>query len=389
VTLDGKMVWDLTVDEIEYVYKNLHLNNYIYAALNNYHKSRMPLDKVIKPRKDKIPEVLHKYVDNIVELSPYLGNDDSRIIRINYTYYSYVLFQAFRYLKLDDIRRSIELMASLAYIPIVAEKNDNFPLWFHTVIRKPDERILNLYKGLTKKINFPSFLKLCIFNDENFDEYQDSALKSVFLLMRAVQSLIVMAENREDRKRLEQAWKNLERNLLQYESVHNLSGSEYKGNIFRSGQIRYRNTLYLYGGDFFRRIEDYDTAFAWYTKDIYFKELPEIFRFYLTDMKTTERLICAYEIAKKRGGDPFLKNLIIRCMHRIFLNAAKYADHILEFIQSHPEADISLGRIPVEKGYKLYAGEASREIYLISLLYHNIVNGIRYEDIDYQKYFEY
>lgn len=246
-----------------------------------------------------------------------------------------------------------------------------------------------LFNAIKKDIDIPSFLKLCLFNNEHIEEYKESPLKATFLFMRAVQSIIIMNENNTDRNKLAEKWKNLESNMTRHERENGLSGKEYKGNIQRSGQIRYRNTIYLYGGDFFRRMKDFDTAFEWYTKDIYFKELPELFGFYLTDMKTTERLICAYGIAKSRGGDEFLKKLITDCMYRISQNAAKYAETILDFIGTHPGIDLSLSRIPDNGRYKLYAGEASREIFFLSLLYNNIVNGVSYEDIDYGNFFDY
>ena len=387
--LKGKHIWDLTPEEIKYLYNNIHLNNYIYAAFLCYHRSKKPLNKILTIKKEEIPLPLHEYTEKLVKLSPYLGNDDSRIIRINYTYYAYNLFKAFHRITKENVQKTIELLATLAYIPITAEKNDDFALWLHPVIRNPDDRINKLYNAIKKEIDIPSFLELCLFNNEKIDEYINSPLRSTFLFMRAVQSIIIMTENNEDRKKIAEAWKNVEYNMIRHEREHGLRGSEYKGNIKRSGQIRYRNTIYLYGGDFFRRMKDYDTAFEWYTKDIYVKELPDLFGFYLTDMKTTERLLCAYKIAKERGGDSFLKDLIASCMQKILKNTAMYADNILDFIAAHPGVDISLSRIPDNGRYKLYAGEASREIFLISLLYNNIMNEVKYEDIDYRKFFRY
>jgi hypothetical protein len=137
-------------------------------------------------------------------------------------------------------------------------------------------------------------------------------------------------------------------------------------------------------------MKEYDTAFSWYTRDIYFKELPSLFGFYLTDMKTTERLLCAYNVKKRQGKeDVFLKQLIFDCINQILMNAAQYAENIIEFIETHPEADLSLGRIPDKGRYKLYAGEASRELFFLSLLYNNIINGIEYKDINYRKFLQY
>lgn len=126
--LKGKKVWDLTLEEIEHLYNNVHLNNYIYAALQCFHKSRTPINKLITIKKEKIPPALLGSLPNLIKLSPYLGNDDSRIIRINYTYYAFNLFKAFSRMRKNNTRRLIELLTALAYIPIIAEKNDDFAI---------------------------------------------------------------------------------------------------------------------------------------------------------------------------------------------------------------------------------------------------------------------
>jgi hypothetical protein len=81
--------------------------------------------------------------------------------------------------------------------------------------------------------------------------------------------------------------------------------------------------------------------------------------------------------------------LIVNCMYTICRNAAKYAETMLGFLGSHPGIDLSLARIPDNGRYRLYAGEASREVFLISLLYHTIIDGVNYEDINYRKFFEF
>ena len=46
----NKNVWELNLDEIEFLYKYRHMNNYVYAALMTYHKSKFPLN-IIMPIK--------------------------------------------------------------------------------------------------------------------------------------------------------------------------------------------------------------------------------------------------------------------------------------------------------------------------------------------------
>jgi len=45
MNLTDKKVWDLSLDEIEYVYQYRHMNNYVYAALKTYYTSSPPLNR--------------------------------------------------------------------------------------------------------------------------------------------------------------------------------------------------------------------------------------------------------------------------------------------------------------------------------------------------------
>jgi hypothetical protein len=383
--ISGKKIWDLTLEEIEYAYRNLHINNYVYAALSLFHKSKIPFNKAIRIRKGRIPKPLHEPAEKITSLSRSLGNDDPRKVRIAYTYHAFRLFQSLRSIKPKDAGRISEFLATIAYIPITAEKNDGLNIWLHPVIRTPSVRINELFQSIRENIDFNSFFLRCLYPDEKIESFVNPA-QAVFLFMRAVQSIIVMCENGADPQALENAWDNLEANLRAFEESHGLAGKQHEASVVNPGCIRYRNTLYLYGGDFFRRRGNVGKAFAWYTRDIFFNNITDFFKFYLTDMKTTERLLSAYALSKNGKPDKVLRELIEKCMYTLFRNASKYADDMLNFISAHPEADLSLPRIPDGKRYRLYAGEASREPFLISLLYNRIVNDTRYEDMEYEKY---
>ena len=53
------------------------------------------------------------------------------------------------------------------------------------------------------------------------------------------------------------------------------------------------------------------------------------------------------------------------------------------------DTDLSQERFSLKDGkYFLYAGEAVREIFLISLLYMNLVESTAYSNIDYDSYLE-
>jgi hypothetical protein len=152
--------------------------------------------------------------------------------------------------------------------------------------------------------------------------------------------------------------------------------------------LRYRNTLYLYGGRFFEIRGENRKAFAWYTKDILSDKFLKQFGFYLTDLKTTERLVAAYRVPGNEKKRRALKELIDKCYLQALLNSAKYGKKILTYLAEHPQQDLMAVKIGSEPNNKmLYMGEPSREVFLSALLYNWIVRGIAFTQIDYSRFF--
>ncbi len=106
-------------------------------------------------------------------------------------------------------------------------------------------------------------------------------------------------------------------------------------------------------------------------------------------MKTTERLISAYPLITNKETQSNLKDLIHRCLVQIAKEAAKYSHSIFDFLKSHPSTDLRNKSLYLKGKRMLYAGEASREVYFISLLYNKFILGTDYKDIDYARFFKY
>lgn len=392
MNLKQKHVWDLNLNEIEYIYQKLHMNNYVYAALMTYHKSNPPLNKQIKLNKRSAPACLFENAQKMAELSPYLGNDDPQLVRIHYTYYAYELFSRFKHLKIQDIGQTIALMSALSYVPIIAEKNDNLLIWWNMVIRKKTQFIKDRYDSIKDKIDIDEFVKLPYFENEKNQEEDLSPIDTLFeFIPRAVSSVIIMLENGLDLEQAATAFVNIEKNMIEYEQKHRVGNlKEFPKNVKHHGQTRYRNTLYLYGGTVFERMGRYEEAFSWYTKDLYFVDIYDTFGFYLTALKTCERLLCAYRVAAEKKETTLFKSLIDHCFKKAFLNASDYAAVVLDYVRSTPGLDLSLERFDLGNNkYMLYAGEPSREIFLISLLYNKIINNEEYGEIGYSTYFDF
>ena len=184
---------------------------------------------------------------------------------------------------------------------------------------------------------------------------------------------------------------HIEDNLKVYESKFQNKQTSHLNHENLQDTLRIKNTLYLYGGDFYRRQKDIKKAFNWYTRDIYFKELPQYLIFYLTSLKTIERLLMAYTLGPLENEKTFLKELINNALVQIFQNITVYSQKILNMIQNNPQIDISQLKLNIpgkDDQSMMYAGEASRELFLIALIYNKVIMDTDYKDIRYGAFFQ-
>lgn len=394
-----KDVWELTPDQAEYVYRHRHMNGYVYAALMTFHRSKMPLNRIVRLRNDRIPSCLHRSLDHLISLSPYLGNDSPRTVRVNYTYYAFEILSVLGELKLEDIPSVVELLATVAYIPIVAEKNDNLPLWMNPVLRRKGAETERVFESIGPKIDLEDFVRQPLWpNDSGIksDQVSDNPLLLLYYFMpRAVQSILVMLENGLDGERAAGAFSDVERNMLRYEADHGIASLSSKVDERQGPYVsdqRYKNTLYLYGGNNLDRLGRDAEAFAWYTRDILFDGLPETFGFYLTALKTCERMITSFRLDRARQEEDQLRALLDRSLHQAFRAASIHAHEVRHYLATHADADLEANRLQVNDGKPrelLYATEAAREVFLVSLLYNWIVNAVPFREIAYEKYLRY
>jgi len=391
MNLDGKMVWDLSLDEIEYVYRNLHMNHYVYAALKTYHTSSPPLNRPVSLRSNTIPPYLRAPLERLLEFSPYIGKYNPSFVRANITYHTYLLYSVLDQVQLENISLVAQLLAACAYLSIISEKNDNLPLWNKKVVRNKNEHIKAIIEKLLEPaVDVEEVDMMPLFSGGDNEKLLHGHIKNLFsFIPKAIFSLIVFMENGDDPKLIERALLNTEQAMRKYE--HDYEHSDTRSTkTRRAGQLRYRNTLYLYGGMFFEKQRMYDRAIDWYLKDINDPELPDSsFGFFLTDMKTTERLISAYPLITNKEIRSNLKDLIHRCLVRIAKGATKHSLTILDFLKSHPSTDLRDECFYLNGKRLLYAGEPSREVFFISLLYHKFVLGTDYHDIDYARFLRY
>jgi hypothetical protein len=389
-SLKRKYVWNLTMDEVDWICRNLHMNRYVEMALRTIHTSCLPLNKSLHLRPKAVPDCLLDPVQKLIRLSPYIGNADPATTHCNATYYSFELFRALGSVSAQDLERTILLLTTLAYIPLLAERNNGLLIWKYPVVRDKTS-IEPLFAMIQGELNIDTFVRLA--NQTwglKVTKDTDPTEQLFHFIIAAVPSIIIEIENAIEPEKALEAFKNVERAMFHHEYKNDLGGLKgYRGTLRNPDQMRYRNTLYLYGGNHLERMKRLDEAFLWYTKDIYFLDLPEMFDFYLTSLKTIERLLCAYHITSGKTETVLFKDLIDHCIIATFHNAAKYAREVLDYIAVNPGTDLNAERISQDPSgkYLLYAGEASRELFLIAILYARIVFQMDCQYIDYARFF--
>jgi hypothetical protein len=298
------------------------------------------------------------------------------------------LFELYREVGAADALSLTEVMrlfAGLAFIILIIERQDNIPLWYHPPIRDINMGLVKqLFTMLMSAFDYDDYVR--VFEEELKQQRTDvtEPLKRLFVVtVRCVQPCIIMAENGASRALVRAAFLNNEKAMRVFERRYELGSLPGMTlNVSRPGQVRYRNTVYLYGGNHLERIGEFDEAREWYLKDIDDTKLPENAGFYLTAFKTCERLLLGYRLTPSKEK-PRLRGLIDETLRATFKNLGTYARDILNAIDDNPGIDITSPRIEPDGRMFLFGSEGVREPLLAALLYRNIVEGIPYADTDY------
>jgi hypothetical protein len=246
-------------------------------------------------------------------------------------------------------------------------------------------------KLLEPVVDVEEICKIPWFNwKKNMSEVVYDDFQNIYKFVgRAIFSIIVFIENGDDHQLIERALLNAEQAMRTYEHKCGFIDHGSPLQIKYAGQLRYRTSFYLYGGMFFQRQGRHDCAIDWYLKDINSPELPTVFSNYFVDMKTTERVISAYSLTTNKEMQSNLRDLINCCLVQTTHDTAKCYREVQEYLRSHPLTDMRTVFIRPKGNLRWYGGEATREVYFLSLLYNKFILGTDYGDIDYARFFEY
>lgn len=389
MNLQSKKIWDLSPEEADYVYNNLHMNNYVYSSYKLIHDSKPPLNCILDFKKSKLPISLDDSIRNFTKLSPYIGNSDNTLVRKNYTLFAYYLFKEFDIVNINNLNAVVRLLSAISYISVYSDKNDGLLVWKHNIVRSKNKYIEKIFEKILYNSSPLDIIKMPSHENERIESDIEGLRILYSLIPKSISVILTMIENDIDRSIAAKAITNVESMMLKLEDEFCNSKDDANNEQHFKKQIRYRNTLYLYGASLFEKMGLENKAFSWYTKDLLFDNMPKYLDFYLTSMKTCERLISAYKISKSNNKQE-LKRIIDLSLIKSFKSASKYANLLFEYILSNPDADLSKERIETKEGkIWFFGGEAAREIFLIALYYNVVVNNADYKSINYKEFFEY
>ena len=382
--LGAESVWDLNDEQVDAFYRLRHMNNYVHAGLTVVRRSPWPRGRAQRWAGAPIDEAFEHALNELLTCVPLLGpGQDTRAARIEVTRRAFSLYRALPDVSVGRLPTLIRAMAAVAYVPLVAERNDGFPLWWHRPARaiRPVQR--RIFAAMLRDVRYESML----------DTFADAMTVRgavpgqphtilAAVTIELVAAIIVMLENGVLPEVALQATQNVVRAMRAYEDRHGLTGPASELGVAEPGQLRYRNTLYLYGGNLLERMGRRDQARRWYLADIDTPELPRHLSFYLTAFKTAERLMSAYRV-----GDPperaRLTLPILRVWQRCLVQTRKYARQLLAVMDEQPGLDLAAPKVRVGGRSLLIAGEACREPLLAALLFGAFVNGVDYAHVDY------
>ncbi|MCA9664114.1 MAG: hypothetical protein KC503_00955 [Myxococcales bacterium] len=376
-------VWDLTPHELDRLAAERHINAYVDAGLRvigarGYPRSRGAAVRLAAP--SGFGETFDRAVDALLALEPSPSG-------VDLTQRVFDVYAALPALSAGDIPALTRLLAALAYIPLRAEREGGPALWWHPPVRPLSSEHRTVLQLVERRFCLDDvwsrFERQLLGRGARRDDPVSLLFAAVILLVAA---LIVALENGIEHERVLAGFLNVEAAMRDYEARHSLgSAPGLELDVADPGQLRYRNTLYLYGGNLLERMGRLEQARRFYLRDIeHHEQLPRLLGFYMTALKTCERLMSAYHVDERHPrAKATLLALTRSALAKSYDQARKYAVELGEVRRAHPQLDWSQPKLDVGGKTYLCAGEACREPLLAALLYRQMVEGVPYAETDY------
>lgn len=383
--LKGKNLTDYSLEELEYIKENLHINNFVYYVRKYLLETGSRHQAYGTPASSRIPGSFIGSTEKIIEIfNTREGKKPSDLIR-ELSHFTHEFLSGFKNVGETEISEVMNFLATLAPIHMIMEEEADLHIWNFKPIRDIDPSYARIFYDLyhndidPRRISNYQWYRTDSLEDAEWRERDQNELMK--FIQRCMQSVIAHMENGYEETSISKALKNL------YDDYHRIEQEQDFAN-FDHLPVNYviqrpRNTLLLYGGQFFQRIGELETAYDWYTKDIMSEAFLGKLNYYMTDYKTAERLMMAYTI---RPGVE-VKNQMDEILRRALFNAALNSREILYLLENQT-ASIKGEDIFYRKGkMRNYMGQATREIFIMALMYRVLIENNQLTDTGYRHFF--
>lgn len=379
-TLRGRHLWDLTWEETEFVYERLHMNGYVHAAAAVVHGAP-PAGRSVRVNENSVPAPLADAAQALANLSVRLGASNPTRLRIDATLMVHRLFTAFRTIERADIPAAMGLLSALAYIPVLAEKNDGVMIWPAPVVRDVSPGIARNAESLARGLDL-ELLVACGPNVRVFHPADATAASSLFVYVQAgVETLLTQTENGADPEAVADGFRNLEKAMMDYERRQGMHTTVTEPMHFL--QRRSRHSLYLYGANHMERMGRGEEALAWYLRDMWVDDDACLTGNHLTDLRAMERLLCACRLLPSGHARVGAARALEVCLPTICHAAAEHSIRTFELLRRSPTLDLTAERWPLGDTFWLFGGPARRELFLFALMWCEVFEGHRPHDFPY------
>lgn len=375
-------LWEMNEEQREHFARTRHMNGYSYAMHRMYSAWSQSVFPDLSIRHENVPSFLSDPLQKFATFSNALNSPNKSQTRIGVTLAAYEMFAIMDTIEKKDIDTVLQVLACVAYISIFSDKNDGYPFWGATLVRKISDQTNNVLEALINEMPVSEFVKQFAGIANIPGEFSNQPVWIIhFFIMNVMGVLIGAIENGLDGQSAAKVFIGMEKSMRDFERQYDIGSKNcFPGGICHHNQQRYRTTLYLYGGNHFERIGDWQKSFDWYTKDIYFFKLPRLLGNlqYLSIFRIAERFLSAHRLSRQTGiAAGGLVDILHDCIYTAFINMSESAREILNYISAHPEFDLGSYRINSsgnrdsgDIGEIHFAGEPIHEVFQFALMYH-------------------
>lgn len=379
--LRDKYDWDLRPEEVAFAYHRLHMNNYVHVGLMALLDDRRPTNRRLRVKQESVPGRLLSPAQRLCDAAASLGRANPLRVRADIVLLTHVLAVHLDATTEADIDPVTGLLSAMAFIPLEADRNGGMHVWPYRIVRPLDAEKRHVFDMVTDGLDPTRFPRYQQPSQKPWLLDQPALRALALLAVDALTAIVTAIENGAAPDLIATKFRQLERTMRDHEQTNGLADGPGDARVLRRpDQRRYRNSIYLYGGNHFERMGRLDEAYAWYVADLDVEqessEWPPHFGEYLMGFRTVERLLCAYRVCPDAERRRRLRDCARRGLVATFRSCAVRSAMLLHVLRTQPAPDPGSESLPLPDGRQMpFSGPDTREIYLLSLLYQSIIGA--------------